>query len=193
MSDVIDHDEAYQLACMKRGESNLARCYIDMRADLQRKENTIKSLQHQLDPATPVRINFCVGGVVVETHESPALYRGDSLNLEISRLIDRWPFTTKSAQPAVDPLLRDMLCEPQPGQARSPLGNITHMAVGEDTSAPAPSMLHHQCADAELGRRIRATIIEKPDGWTVPEQHFNGAPSLETIDDVLAISAQVKP
>jgi len=33
----VNHDEAYQLACAKRQESNLARCYLDMR-DLVRSE-----------------------------------------------------------------------------------------------------------------------------------------------------------
>ena len=32
MSEVINHEEAYLLACAKGSESNLARCYLDIKA-----------------------------------------------------------------------------------------------------------------------------------------------------------------
>lgn len=31
MAEVIDHNDAWSLACLKREESNLARCYIELR------------------------------------------------------------------------------------------------------------------------------------------------------------------
>ena len=32
MSEVVNHEEAYLLACAKESESNLARCYLDIKA-----------------------------------------------------------------------------------------------------------------------------------------------------------------
>ena len=32
MSEIINHEEAYLLGCAKQGESNLARCYLDIKA-----------------------------------------------------------------------------------------------------------------------------------------------------------------
>jgi hypothetical protein len=44
MSEPINHEEAEQLAQMKRGESNLARCYLDMKVQVTAYEKRIPEL-----------------------------------------------------------------------------------------------------------------------------------------------------
>lgn len=45
MSEIINHEEAYLLACLKQSESNLARCYLDMK---EQRDELLEALEESL-------------------------------------------------------------------------------------------------------------------------------------------------
>ena len=57
MSEVINHEEAYLLACAKGSESNLARCYLDIKAQrdelLEASENVLNDWLKRADCMVP--------------------------------------------------------------------------------------------------------------------------------------------
>lgn len=73
MSDtIINHDEAFQLAQMKQQESNLARCYLDLRAQLAAPDPTllVKIRNVALEEAAQV----CEDTDIVECPSHQAMY-----------------------------------------------------------------------------------------------------------------------
>lgn len=55
----------------------------DLQDKVARLETTVRSLEAQLDPATPVRIELTLGGKTVAKTDTPHLHRGDSVALAI--------------------------------------------------------------------------------------------------------------